>query len=261
MKGDLERLQGSWAVTALEVDGQFTPAGMLAEARIVIRGRRFTSSGMGAVYRGTVALDDSHTPAHIDMTFTAGPEKGNTNLGIYRFSGETLTLCLATRGSLRPERFAALPGSGFALETLSRAAAPLSRAAAPTVETFTPARSPATEFEGEWRMVSGIVDGRPMEKSAVQWVRRVSVGNQTTVYAGPQTIMQFEFTHDPASSPQTIDYLNQGKPQLGIYSFDDDLLTVHVAPPGSARPSGFTVKPGETSTLTVWKRASSRKRG
>ena len=119
MPGDLELLQGIWTVTALEADGQETPATMLANARIVIQRDRFTSTGMGADYEGTVKLSTSTKPRQIDMKFDAGPEKGNTNLGIYKLDGDTLKICLATSGTVRPSRFKSTSGSGFAVGSSS----------------------------------------------------------------------------------------------------------------------------------------------
>ena len=264
MPEDLDRLQGSWTLAALEMDGQKMPASMLANARIVIQGRRFTSTGMGAMYEGAVELDASHTPGHIDMKFDAGPESGNTNLGIYALEGDNLKICLATRGSLRPSSFASSSGSGFALETFTRESAPVARRgnvrSPKTAATATPNRTPATELEGEWSMVSGILDGRPMDESLVKWVKRVTQGNQTTVYAGPQVMLQAEFTHDPSKSPKTIDYINtagsnKGKIQHGIYAFEGDLLRIYMSAPGVARPAKFNLKPGKEGTLTVWKKA------
>lgn len=264
MPEDLDRLQGSWTLAALEMDGQKMPASMLANARIVIQGRRFTSTGMGAVYEGAVELDASHAPGHIDMKFDAGPESGNTNLGIYALEGDNLKICLATRGSLRPSSFASSSGSGFALETFTRESAPVARRgnvrSPKTAATATPNRTPATELEGEWSMVSGILDGRPMDESLVKWVKRVTQGNQTTVYAGPQVMLQAEFTHDPSKSPKTIDYINtagsnKGKIQHGIYAFEGDLLRIYMSAPGVARPAKFNLKPGKEGTLTVWKKA------
>src|SRR5208283_985983 len=120
MPQDLDLLQGSWSITSLEIEGQELPASMLANCRIVIKGDRFVSTGMSAVYEGTVLLDPSATPRQLNMTFDAGPEKGNTNLGIYELEGDHWMLCLATRGTVRPPAFAATPGTGFALETLAR---------------------------------------------------------------------------------------------------------------------------------------------
>jgi uncharacterized protein (TIGR03067 family) len=252
MKSDIDRLQGTWNVAALEVDGQSVSA---PGASIVIEGSRFASLGMGAVYEGTLQLDNSAKPARIDMRFDKGPEAGNANLGIYQFTGDSWKLCVATRGTVRPVAFTSTPGSGIAVEKLVRAkAAPKARKAE------APAPSgPATEFEGEWQMLSGVMDGKAMEAAAVQWVKRVTRGNQTTVVAGPQTMLKVEFTFDPTASPPSIDYLNlhgpsKGKRQQGIYRFEGGVLTVCTAAPGGDRPREFSSAPGEGRTLTVWKR-------
>src|SRR5262249_33365145 len=257
MHDDLELLQGAWSISRLEVEGQTMPETMLANAKIAIKGNRFTSTGMGAVYKGTLKLDTSTNPCQVDMKFDAGPEKGNINLGIYKLDSDTWHLCLATRGTVRPATFASLPGSGFALEILTRgtrkvAAKPKSKQAK--------TRSPlATEFEGEWQMVSGVMNGEAMEAAAVQWVKRVTAGNETTVYAGPQIMMKFEFASDSSKSPKTIDYLNtaglnKGKTQAGIFEFDQDLLKICMAAPGSTRPTKFESIRGDGRTFTVWVR-------
>jgi uncharacterized protein (TIGR03067 family) len=257
MSNDLDLLQGSWSVTTLELDGQKMPAAMLADARIVVQGDRFTSTGMGGVYEGTLELDESTTPRQLNMTFDAGPEKGNTNLGIYKLDGDIWKLCLATRGTARPSRFASNARSGFAFETLTRADAQLAAKAKPRVSEKTV--TPATELEGEWSLMSGIVNGEVMEKSTVVWVKRVTHGNRTTVSAGPQVIFKVEFTTDTSKSPKTIDYFNlhgpnKGRTQLGIYEFEGELLKFHVAAPGVARPINFEPLV-DGGTVTVWKRA------
>src|SRR5712692_5495969 len=109
MRRDLDLLQGSWTVTALEVEGQKIPATMLASGRIVIKGRRFASTGMGTVYKGKLELDASTSPRQLNMKFDAGPEKGNTNLCIYELSGDAWKLCIATRGDVRPSSFSSKP--------------------------------------------------------------------------------------------------------------------------------------------------------
>jgi uncharacterized protein (TIGR03067 family) len=253
MKTDLDKLQGTWDVAELEVDGQ--SMGSPGEARIVIQGSRFTSSGMGATYEGTFELDSSAEPARIDMKFDRGPEAGNINLGIYRFKGDAWKMCIATRGTVRPATFASTSGSGIAVETLVR-----SKGASKAEKTkIVEPDGPATEFEGEWQMVSGVMDGKAMDAAAVRWVKRVTRGNQTTVKAGPQTMIKVEFTFDPATSPPSIDYLNlhgpgKGKRQQGIYRFEGGVLTVCVAPAGAPRPTDFSSVPGDGRTLTTWKR-------
>jgi uncharacterized protein (TIGR03067 family) len=262
MRDDLELLQGTWNVTSLEVEGQQTPNTMLGDAEIVIKGKRFTSTGMGAIYEGTLKLDPSASPPQLDMKFDAGPEKGNTNLGIYKVSGNSLKLCIATRGSVRPSRFASTPGSGFALEVLTRGnskAAKQKKSASKKVAAVSRNSGPATEFEGEWQMVSGVMNGGAMERSTVQWVRRVTTGDETAVYAGSQVMLKARFKSDPSKSPKTIDYVNtaganKGKTQLGIYELEGDLLRVCMAAPGSERPSRFESVRGDGATFTEWRR-------
>lgn len=273
MRHDLDLLQGTWTVTALESDGEKMPAAMLADARIAIQGSRFTSTGMGAVYKGTLELDEAARPRQLTMKFDEGPEKGNTNPCIYQLDGDNWKLCLATRGAVRPSGFATTPGSGFALETLTRGDAPVTAKAkaraskktapakaSPTTAAGAPVTSARTEFEGEWRMISGIMDGHPMEESLVKWVKRVTQGNRTTVFAGPQVMMKMEFTSDSSQSPKTIDYLNiaganKGREQYGIYEFEGNLLKICVSPPDGARPTRFLSTPGDGGMMTVWKRA------
>jgi uncharacterized protein (TIGR03067 family) len=263
MDEDLNLLQGAWIVTALEMDGQKMPATMLNNARIVIKRDRFTSTGMGAVYEGKVKLETSASPRQIDMEFDVGPENGNTNLGIYKLNRDTLKICLATRGAIRPAKFASPPGAGFAMETLKRDNAPettkiktrVSNAKVPASQNS----GSATELEGEWQMISGVFDGKPMDESHVQWVKRVTRGRETTVLAGPNVMMKAEFAIDSSRSPKTIDYLNTGGPnkgkiQLGIYKFAGDLLKIYMAAPGDLRPGQFDAAPGAPGTLTVWKR-------
>ena len=80
---------------------------------------------MGAAYEGRVEIDESAKPKAIDLVFTAGPEKGNRNVGIYKLAGHKWTLCLATRGELRPTKFATIAASGLALQTLERGSPPV----------------------------------------------------------------------------------------------------------------------------------------
>jgi uncharacterized protein (TIGR03067 family) len=255
MTEDIDLLQGTWHVSALEVDGQKMDEAMLGAAQIVIEGNRFTSTGMGAVYEGTIELDTSKKPGHLTMYFDAGPEKGNQNPGIYEMKNDTLRICLSTRGNERPSRFATKAGTGFALETLTKTRSRKPAAA----KTTTTSSGPATEFEGEWRMVSGVSNGVAMDESTVQWVKRKTIGDETTIYAGPQLMMKMKFTANSSRSPKTIDYINtgganKGKNQEGIYDLDGKILKVCMAAPGAQRPKEFESKAGDGRMFTVWER-------
>jgi uncharacterized protein (TIGR03067 family) len=93
-----------------------------SQARLMITGNRFESLGMGEVYEGVIRLDETMQPQGLDMTFDAGPERGNTNLCIYEIHNHRLRLCIATQGSTRPTDFISMQGSGTAVEILRRTA-------------------------------------------------------------------------------------------------------------------------------------------
>jgi uncharacterized protein (TIGR03067 family) len=221
----MKELQGTWYV--------ISPPG---NARVMVKGNRFESLGMGAVYQGTFTVDASAKPMTIDMTFTAGPEKGNVNHGIFELKGDTWRLCLNTLGKARPKKFAAA-GSGNALQTLSRS--PAARAAS------------APAAGDEWVMVSHIANGKPLEENYLPYGKRVVNGNEVTITMAGQVLVKAQFTIDGSK----IDYLLKGgKKQLGIYQENGETITVNFAAPGKPRPTAFESTKSNGYTLTVWKR-------
>ncbi len=120
MKADVERLQGSWRVVSLIVDGAALSAGMIGSMRVVIHDDRFQSLGMGTTYEGLIRVDVSRKPKSFSIKFTRGPEKGNVNHGIYELRGDRWRLCLATKGGPAPHDFVSKPGTGVVIEMLER---------------------------------------------------------------------------------------------------------------------------------------------
>lgn len=120
MADDLEQLQGTWYMVTLEVEGARPAPSAFAGAHIIIEGGKFQSIAMGAKYSGTIELDPSTDPKTLRMKFLEGPEKGNTNLGIYELVGDTWRLCLSMTGGPAPKEFATAPRSGHAMEVLNR---------------------------------------------------------------------------------------------------------------------------------------------
>jgi uncharacterized protein (TIGR03067 family) len=261
MSADLDQLQGTWNITSLEADGQMMPESALSGSNIVVRKNKFKSVGMGAVYEGRIEIDETKKPKTFDLIFTEGPEKGNRNLGIYKLTGGKWTLCFATRGSERPRKFETKPDTGIALETLergARVAGPKSRAKpkeapAEPVSTETP-----TLLEGEWAMVAAVFNGAPLDKNMVQWCKRITRGNVTTVVAGPQVMLKAAFTCVASSNPGCIDYVNlaganKNKAQAGIFSLNGDMLEICMAEPGKPRPREFLSRSGDGRSYTTWR--------
>jgi uncharacterized protein (TIGR03067 family) len=48
MRDDLKLLQGTWTIASLKVDGQEMSNSMFADAQVVVKGDRFTTTGMGS---------------------------------------------------------------------------------------------------------------------------------------------------------------------------------------------------------------------
>ncbi len=274
MPNDLDKLQGTWNVTSLETDGQKMPATAFNGARIVIEGNNFASLGMGATYEGAVKFDPASKPKAFDLLFAAGHAKGHRNLGIYKLAGDAWTICLATRGNKRPGKFATAPGTGFALETLERGRVtrksgkqksrrPSARGISDTTKTAQPetaASGPVTELEGEWAMVSAVLNGAAMNQAMVKWCQRITRGNVTRVVAGPQVFVNASFTLDNSRKPHVIDYVNlegasKGESQAGIFELIGDSLKICMSAPGQPRPADFSSKPGDGRSYTTWRLA------
>jgi uncharacterized protein (TIGR03067 family) len=219
---------------------------------------------MGATYDGTIEIDEDCDPKTIDLLFTGGPERGRRNLGIYALGRNRWTLCLDTRGRRRPTRFATQGAGGVALQVLTRGSDDRRRRSRAGTSKSVPrprksASHPATVLDGEWLMVSAVLDGMPLDAAMVQWCRRVTEGDITTVLAGPQVMLQATFTTGLAQDPRQIDYLNlagstKGKSQAGIFTLERGILTICMAPPGARRPHEFVSRRGDGRSYSVWRR-------
>jgi RNA polymerase sigma factor (sigma-70 family) len=125
LPAELGRLQGSWNLTAIEVEGQKQPENGFKGSRMVLEGTTltfFTAQGERAC-EGTVNVNAASTPKTLDLLFTEGPSKGHLSLGIYELEGDTWKICLNAPGyRVRPREFATRAGGPSMVETLKRAA-------------------------------------------------------------------------------------------------------------------------------------------
>jgi uncharacterized protein (TIGR03067 family) len=266
---EIKALQGKWTIVSLEIDGQ-TMEG--PSAQVVVKGDRFTTISMGAAYEGVVEVDATRTPKEFNLVFTEGPEKGNTNRGIYELDGDTWRLCLNTTGGQRPSEFATTAGSGLALETLRRhgatetegtpASTPPRAKAAKTgtaaLEIPAPEGELAPELAGEWSMGSCVMDGRPLEAEFLKYGKRAASATEVTVTMGPQVMLRAAYRVDRSAVPHRMNYIlahgpQKGNPQHGIYRLADGTLETCFAKPGHERPEEFSSSAGDGRTLTVWK--------
>jgi uncharacterized protein (TIGR03067 family) len=265
MPRDLDKLQGTWSIASLEMDGQEMSLPGTGDARVVIKKDRFKSTGMGMDYEGIVTLQEKQKPKAFDLTFTAGPQQGTRHAGIYKLIGDRWTLCFATRGRRRPKTFATTPDSGLVLETLARRAPaaqstrqmPGSSLAVNSSSQPTVSATP-TLLDGEWAMVAGVFSGVPLKDDMVKWCRRITRGDVTRVVAGPQIMVEARVTVDESTRPHVIDYTNlagpqKGKKQAGICERRGDVLEVCMAAPGKPRPKEFSSSAGDGRSYTTWR--------
>jgi RNA polymerase sigma factor (sigma-70 family) len=92
---DLDRIQGSWAVTASVYQGQTEPPETMRGARATICGNTMNLFGTPApAQKMTIVLDPTTKIKAFDMTPADGPARGMTSRGIYRLDGDTLLLCV-----------------------------------------------------------------------------------------------------------------------------------------------------------------------
>jgi uncharacterized protein (TIGR03067 family) len=121
-KDELKKFEGDWVFTGWEQGGQSLPEERLREAKWSVKGNKYTFQMGPRTEEGTLKLDSGKKPAAVDLTITAGADKGKEQLGIYRIERDAVVLCLAEPGAKeRPTEFAAPEGSGHMLLTIKRA--------------------------------------------------------------------------------------------------------------------------------------------
>jgi uncharacterized protein (TIGR03067 family) len=104
-KKELEKLQGSWAITSF--NGQDVPSE--AQFFLAFYGDKYEQWNNGTVdERGTIKVDPKTKPMSIDLIITEGGDAGKTQPGVYEMADSTtLFIGLATPGNTtRPTAFA-----------------------------------------------------------------------------------------------------------------------------------------------------------
>jgi uncharacterized protein (TIGR03067 family) len=114
-KGDLDKLQGTWARVSEVKDGKASPEEAVKKTKLTIKGDKYTLRMGDDKRSGTLKVDASKSPATIDIMSEDGPNKGKTLQGIYKVEGDTLTYCIAPPGRERPTAFESKSGSGVML--------------------------------------------------------------------------------------------------------------------------------------------------
>lgn len=120
VKKDVDAIQGTWKIVALEADGKQAPAEIVATLKLTFKGDTLTfTPGEPGFSNYTYKLDPTTKPASFDMTHADGDNKGETQKGIYSLEGNHLRICLG-KADNRPKEFTTTANSGQALYTMER---------------------------------------------------------------------------------------------------------------------------------------------
>ncbi len=118
---ELKKLQGTWRVTAAEVDGVRIPLTAFARTTVTIAGNTISFRDGDKVYDEIECrLDAGKDPHEIDYHYVKGLKKGARELGIYTLDGGTLKVCISLTAKKRPTQFDAGKGTSRQLMVLRR---------------------------------------------------------------------------------------------------------------------------------------------
>jgi uncharacterized protein (TIGR03067 family) len=122
-KKELEKLQGTWTMAALEVDGKPVPEEKLKSSTLTIKGDKYIIKVKDDTHETIINLDPTKKPKEMDMTFTEGANKDKVLKGIYELDGDTFKICRALLPDKdRPTEFGTWPDKGVFLVTWKRQA-------------------------------------------------------------------------------------------------------------------------------------------
>jgi uncharacterized protein (TIGR03067 family) len=121
---ELLKFQGTWSFASFE-DGKKTPQPNLKKRTFFVGGSVFlVREGDKVIQAGTLRLSPAKSPKTIDAVVRKGDHEGNTMLGIYELTGDTLKVCFDPEGDGRPKKFAVKAGSDLFLAVYKRVKPP-----------------------------------------------------------------------------------------------------------------------------------------
>ena len=114
-KKDLARIQGTWTMHALEVNGTDVPAAKLESALLTVKGDRYEVKVKDRVVQAfQLTLHPNKDPKELDMTALDGANKDKVHKAIYTFENELFVFCRGLNPEYeRPNQFATWPGTSY----------------------------------------------------------------------------------------------------------------------------------------------------
>jgi uncharacterized protein (TIGR03067 family) len=120
LRDELKLFEATWKFVTIDAEGRPVPPELFKDDRLILKGKRFTSTVHGNTTEGVFKIDPTASPKSIDITFTDGPGKDNSQKGIYELDGDTQKICWSAPGKPRPTEFEAKARSGRILQVLEK---------------------------------------------------------------------------------------------------------------------------------------------
>ncbi len=119
---EMKKLQGGWKFISLEIEGRKRAPEKLADGSWTFKEMVVSFNDPRAPGRASLVVDPQQSPKVFDLTGLDGVGKEKVSLGIYKFEGDHLIICLRNPDSTngRPTEFKTEPGSESSLITLER---------------------------------------------------------------------------------------------------------------------------------------------
>jgi uncharacterized protein (TIGR03067 family) len=120
-KSDMDRLQGTWVMESLEVEGKLVPEERIKGTTLTIKDDRYITKVKEKSHEVMFKLDPKEKPKHIDMYFPDDPNVPKLAKGIYELDGDMLKICRAQApGEDRPREFVTEGATGRFIVTWKR---------------------------------------------------------------------------------------------------------------------------------------------
>ena len=118
-KKDLDAMQGTWVMHALEINGKDVPPQQTQDTNLTIRKDDYKTTVKGKDQRGLrIKLDPSKDPKAMDMIQTQPDGSEKVIKGIYTIEKDLLKICRGlTSEQERPNQFATWPGTSYFVVT------------------------------------------------------------------------------------------------------------------------------------------------
>lgn len=119
-KKELAKMQGTWRVVSVVINGEKLKDEDIKDDRLIIKGTKFTLQGKKQLLDGALTLDPSKSPKHLNALAAGADLKVIESVGIYELTGDTLKVCYSVAPNPRPTDFKAEEKSGRALVIYQR---------------------------------------------------------------------------------------------------------------------------------------------